>query len=273
MSRIKYFLALLIAMVFMVGCAQEKLEKKKPITIGVDVFPGWGHVFIAQEKGFFKKNGVDVEIVLTEKYLAVQDQFANNELDGAFMVYTDAIYAYSRGIDTRVVYISDYSISGDVIVAKPELKEVRDLEGKIIGIEGINSFSHMFVLSILEKHGLSEGDFFIKNVNAQDVVDELEQGDIDAGHVYGPGKFLAQQKGYSLLASAEEIEGIITDVLSFHNKIINERPGDIKAIIKSLFEAKKFQETNRKEAVAIIARAIQDTQDSVSVGIDAVKYI
>ncbi len=27
------------------------------LRIGVDIFPGWAHVFISQEKGFFEKNG------------------------------------------------------------------------------------------------------------------------------------------------------------------------------------------------------------------------
>ena len=161
MSKIKYFLALLLVIMFIAGCKQGKIEEKKPIKIGVDVFPGWGHIFIAQEKGFFMNNGVAVEIVLNEDYLAVQEQFADDDLDGAFMVYTDAIYANGHGIDVRVVYISGHSVSGDIIVSKPEFTTVEDLEGKTISVEGINSFSHVFILSVLQKHGLSDGDFFI----------------------------------------------------------------------------------------------------------------
>ena len=50
-------------------------------------------------------------------------------------------------------------------------------------------------------------------------------------------------------------------------------PDDIKAVVKSLFEAKRFQETNRVEALEIMAKAIKDTPESVGVGIDAVKYL
>ena len=273
MSKIKYFLALLLVIMFIAGCKQGKIEEKKPLKIGVNVFPGLGYIFIAQEKGFFKKNGVDVEIVLNEDYLAVQEQFADDDLDGAFMVYTDAIYANGHGIDVRVVYISDHSVSGDVIVSKPEFTTVEDLEGKTISVEGINSFSHVFVLSVLQKHGLSDGDFFIKSIGAQEVVDALERGDIDAGHTYGPGKTIAKEKGYTYLAYSGDVSGIITDILAFHEKIIKMRPDDIKAVVKSLFEAKRFQETNRVEALEIIAKAIKDTPESIGVGIDAVKYL
>ena len=275
MSKTRYVLVLLIGIVFMFvsGCAQEQVEEKKPIKIGVDVFPGWGHVFIAREKGFFEKNGVDVEIVLNEDYLNIQDQFAKNQLDGAFMVYTDAIYAHGYGTDARVVYISDHSISGDVIAAKPELTTVKDLEGKTISVEGINSFSHVFVLSVLEKHGLKEGDFFIKNVGAQEVVAALDRGEIDAGHTYGQSMVIAKEKGYAYLAFAGDVPGMITDILVFHEQIIKQRPDDIQAIVKSLFEAQRFQEANRAEALEIISKATNHTPEEVSVGIDAVKYL
>ena len=34
--------------------------KEKPIKIAASTWPGWSHVFLAQEKGFFKENNVDV---------------------------------------------------------------------------------------------------------------------------------------------------------------------------------------------------------------------
>lgn len=273
MKKTKKNLLILLIMVFIAGCSKGKVADKKPIKIGVDVFPGWGHIFIAQEKGFFQKNGVDVEIVLNNDYLTIQKQFADDELDGAFMVYADAIYANGQGIDAQVVYISDHSVTGDVIAAKPELADIKDLKGKTIGVEGINSFSHLFVLAAMEKAGLRESDFFIKDIGAQEVADAIGRGEIDGGHTYGPGKSEAKEKGYVFLAYAGDVKGIITDTLAFHGKIIKERPGEVQAVVSSLFEAKKFQETNREEALKIVAKAINDTPQSVGIGIDAVDYL
>jgi NitT/TauT family transport system substrate-binding protein len=120
---------------------------------------------------------------------------------------------------------------------------------------------------------LKEGDFFIANIDAQDVVDALDKGEIDAGHTYGPGKSKAREKGYVYLAFSGDVEGIITDILAFHKKTIRTRPDDIKAIVKSLFEAKRFQETNREEALGIISKAIKDSPESVGAGIGAVRHL
>ena len=70
---------------------------------------------------------------------------------------------------------------------------IKDLKGKTIGVERINSFSHLFVLTALEKAGLRESDFFIKNIGAQYVADAIGRGEIDAGHTYGPGKSEAKE--------------------------------------------------------------------------------
>lgn len=274
MDRLKIATALTIFMIALLvgGCSEKKATEKRPIRIGIDTFPGWGHAFIAEEKGFFKDNGVDVELVFNEDYRVVKEQFTYNELDGAFMVYADAVYYNAHGFLLNVVYISDNSITGDAIVARPGLSDLKDLRGKIIGVEGINTFSHVFVLTALERAGLDETDFFIENVDAQDVVDAIDKGRIDAGHTYGPGKTEAKEKGFSFLVYAGDVGEIITDTLAFHERIVKERPEEIKAILRSLFKAKRFQETNREEALGIIAKAINDTPGSVTVGIDAVRY-
>ena len=249
----------------------QKSETRGPIRIGIDVFPGWGHAFIAQDQGFFTDNGVEVELVLNEDYLTIQGMYQREEIDAAFMVFADAIYTYANGMEGQVVYISDRSITGDVIVARENIKSIQDLKGQIIGVEGINTFSHLFVLSVLEMNGLNESDVHIKYVGAQEVVAALSRGEIAAGHTYGPDKYKSQQAGYSFLAYARDVPGIITDTLVFNNKVIDEKPDDVAAVVSALFRAKSYQTLNREQAIGIIARNINDSPESVRIGLDAVE--
>ena len=266
--------AIIAGVGFWYATDREPLQQEKaPLKIGIDVFPGWGHAFIAQEQDLFRLNGVDVEIVLNEDYLTIQDMYAKGELDGAFMVFADAIYNYDQGVKGQVVYVSDHSITGDVIAARPDIKSLEELRGKTISVEGINSFSHLFVLSALEKNGMKEGDVFIKNVGAQEVIAAIESNEIVAGHTYGPEKVRAKGEGYNFLAYAGDVPGIITDTLVFNEQVIKDRPDDVKAVVKAMYEAKAFQEENLGQAVEIIAANINDKPDSVRIGIEAVDHI
>ena len=140
--------------------------------------------YIAQEKGYFKKNNVDVNLTLLQNYGDVVKNYTNGDFDGIFSVYSDVIVHNSMGIDTKVVYNVDSSSYADAIVGKGN--NLSDVKNKKIGVEGINTFSHFFVLKSLEKAGLTEGDVQFVDVPVQNISEQLQKGHIFAGHVYTP---------------------------------------------------------------------------------------
>ena len=245
---------LLITILVLSGCVLSTFEDE-PVKIAMNVWPGYAYVFIAEEKGFFEKNGVDVELILTEEYSEAQDLYVSGKADGIFEVYADDILHNSERIATKVVYVIDYSESGDVIVGKAEFGSLAGLKGKKIGTEGINTFSHLFILTALKDAGVEEWDILLDIVPAHDILAALESGQIDAGHTWEPTKSAALEKGYVILGTAGDTPGIISDVLAFDSQIIKQRPEDIQAIIRSLSEAKDFLDNNRQEALEIMANA------------------
>jgi len=144
------------------------------------------------------------------------------------------------------------------------------LEGKTVSFEGLNTFSHMFVLRSLEKAGIGEYKLRLANIPAHSVLTALEDGQIDAGHTWEPVISQALAKGYKILAKAGDVPGVITDVLAFNSKIVEERPDDIRAIIKSLLEARDFVHTNRDEALEIMSKAEGMNKQEMNSGIDGV---
>ncbi|MBM4066464.1 MAG: hypothetical protein FJ266_12625 [Planctomycetes bacterium] len=232
-----------------------KVEERKPIKIGISVWQGYAHAFIAQEKGFFGKNGVSVELLLKKGVDESIELYKSGEVDGVFNVFADMILINSQGIPTRVVYVPSYSKSGDVIVGRPEFNSIADLKGKTVSFQGVNTFSNLFVLKALEKAEIKESDVQLQDVPGTDVLNAMEAGKIDGGHTWEPVTSQALNKGYKILCKASDVPGVITDVLAFNVKIIEERPDDIRQILKSLFEARDFTNSNRDEAIDIMAKA------------------
>ena len=189
--------------------------------------------------------------------------FANNEVDGALKVFSDTIVQFSGGIDTKSVFFSDASYGGDVIIAKRGFQKIEDLKGKKIAVEGINSFSHIWVLTVLERNGLKESDVHFVNLEAKDVPQALTSGEIDAGHIWEPFVSQALETGNHILITSKEVHGIIIDDLSFHSKIIEERPDDITRIIKALTRGVQFLKTNPQEAHDIISKELEMSIEDV----------
>ena len=209
---------------------------QQPIKLGVKVWAPDFFSYLAQEKGFFEQNKVKVELTLVQDYQQILNNYTNGDFDGMIPVYSDLIYQNSQGIDSRVVYVVDLSNTGDIIIGNlnnfTNNTTLADVKGKRVSIEGINNFSHLFVLKALEKVGLGEGDVQMVIVPAQNVTTQLEKGTIVAGHIYQPYTTEAMMKGYKILFLAGTIPGVITDVLVFRSDIIDQRPQEIQGILK-----------------------------------------
>lgn len=246
-----------------------KVEEKKPIKIGISVWQGYAHAFIAQEKGFFGKNNVSVELVFKKGVAESIELYKNGEVDGVFNVFADMILVNSKGIPTKVVYVPSYSESGDVIIGRPEFNSLADLKGKTVSFQGVNTFSNLFVLKALEKAEIKESDVQFQDVPGMEVLNAMEAGKIDGGHTWEPVTSQSLNKGYKILCKASDTPGIITDVLAFNTKIIEERPDDVQHIVKSLLEAKDFIDSNKDEAIDIMAKAEGLDRAEGQRGIDA----
>ncbi len=267
MYRFQIVIALLLSATALAGCS--KIEpQNKPIRIALSTWPGYAHAFIAREKGFFKQNGVDVELFFKREYFDALSLYRSGAVDGILEVFTDAIYHNSEGVPSKVVCVTDWSDSGDVIVARPDIGSALDLKEKPVGIEGINTFSHMFVLSALTKAGLKEEDLRFEIVAAQEVPKALDERRIVAGHTWEPAKSEALGKGYKILAKAGDIPGIITGVLAMRSDVTEKRGKEIRGIVQALFQARDFVQYNRIEAVAIMAKAEGMTPEEMDRGLN-----
>ena len=227
----------------------DKIDE--PVRLSINPFPGTDYAFVAQEMGFFEKHGVDVELVLNPNYSQTVELFTTNQVDGAFEVYADAVLQSHFGNEVTVVYVTDQSTNGDVIIAS--VKDISDIKGKTVGVVGLNSFSQIFVTSILERNGIGYFDVFYENVDETSILNYLDDEIIVAGHTWEPTKSDAVKKGYSVIASAGEIPGIITDVLVFHSSFVNENPNDVQGVVNALNEARNFVYSNPEKSISIMA--------------------
>jgi NitT/TauT family transport system substrate-binding protein len=256
-----FLIAVIISLIFFCipGCSTNGLIDSGPvpgdtIRVGLDSFLGYAYAFIAVDKGFFKNNGVDVELVLSKEYSENLSLYEDGAIDGLFGVFPEMILYNAQGNKTIVVFITDYSDTADVIVADPLYDSLEKLKDKKIGIERVNSFSHLFVLEIFKSAGIDESELQFEIVPSQQITEALDTGKIEAGHTWNPEKTKALNKGYKIVAKAGNVPGIITDVLALNDSIIQERPSDVLAIVKSVSQARDFLETNRKEALQIMAK-------------------
>ncbi len=242
--------------------------QNESVKITMHKWPGYTHSYIAQEKGFFEDEGVNVELVLIENIDDSLQYFKDGNADGAFGLQSDAMHLFAKGTPLKIVYVADFSNGGDVIVSKLDIKTITDLKGKTVSVDKLNSFNHIFLVQLLKINGLEESDVKIIPIIASEVPNALKFGLIDAGQTWEPYQSHAIADGYRLLATSADAPGIITDVLMFHSKFVEERPDDVKKVLRGLFRALEFRDTNQNESYHIMSNAFEMSPASLKVTVE-----
>jgi NitT/TauT family transport system substrate-binding protein len=227
------------------------------IKLGMSTWPGYAPLYLAKEKGFFKKQGVDVEIIAIESPADRRADFAADKIQGvAETVDTHVMRAAAENpIPVKQVLALDDSHGGDGIVAKKEIETVKDLKGKSVAVQLGGGASYFWLNYVLAQNGMKLSDLKTIDMKAGDAGSAFVAGKVDAAVTWEPwlSKAKAAPFGRVLLAS-DQTPGIIVDSLAFKPDFLKRRGADMKKIIAGWNEAVAFASKNPKEADAIMAK-------------------
>jgi NitT/TauT family transport system substrate-binding protein len=218
---------------------------------------GYAPLYLAKEKGFFQKQGVDVEIVVIESPADRRVAFAADKIQGfATTVDTQVMTAAAENpIAVKQVLALDDSHGGDGIVAKKEIKTIKDLKGKTVAAQLGAGASYFWLNYVLNQNGMKLGDLKAVDMKAGDAGSAFVAGKVDAAVTWEPWLSRAKATPFGqVLLSSDKTPGIIVDSLAFKPDFIKTRGADIKKIIAGWFEAVEFAAKNPAEADAIMAK-------------------
>src|SRR4051812_44952993 len=104
--------ALLILLLVISGCGAQAAPATPaaPATklrIGYNQWVGYGALFIANDKGFFKKSGIDVELVPYQSVDLASSDFARKKIDGNLTTLTDSVAQAAIGLPVQIIWVCD----------------------------------------------------------------------------------------------------------------------------------------------------------------------
>lgn len=224
--------------------------------LGMTTWVGYGPMFLARDKGFFKENGLDIELRIIEDAAIYMAAIAAGELDGNASTLDEIMKYRSSEFCFKAVAALDDSHGGDGVLVREDVTSLKDLKGQQIGMnEG--SVSQFWFNILLTREGMTEKDLQITNMTADDAAAAFIAGQIPAAVTWEPHLSLVRSKkqGKVLIDSAET-PGVIVDVVALTCDYIKNNPKDVEAFNKGLFKAVEFIKTNPDEAYAIMAKGV-----------------
>jgi NitT/TauT family transport system substrate-binding protein len=207
---------------------------------------------VAQLKGFWREEGLDVETILIRGAVGMQ------ALLGGSVDYTSAsgstIAAAVRGLPVKLVFVSSSKPQFE-LVSQPQIKSVQELKGKIVGISSRGGSNDLMMQMILQKNGLAPNkDVTTLIVGAQEeTVIALRTGRIAAALLTPPRNFMLQRDGFNRIAySGDYMSTYANGGIGVTDEKIKTNPAEVLTFVKGTLKALQYSLKNRGEMVKIM---------------------
>ena len=144
--------------------AWSRVEAQSLKKLDVNVFPA-GFIlplWVAQDKGFFARNGLQVRMIATPNSVQQMTGLINGQFDIA-MTAVDNVIAYMEGQGEAPTRSTPDIVALSLITA-PEIKSLADLRGTTLSVDAMTTGYAFTLRRMLEKAGLKDGDYTLTRV-------------------------------------------------------------------------------------------------------------
>tara|TARA_R110002096_G_scaffold112431_2_gene244933 strand:+ start:2254 stop:3231 length:978 start_codon:yes stop_codon:yes gene_type:complete len=234
------YLVVALPLLFLSGCGPE--ADAPPIRIAASYWVGYEPFFQAEAQGFFPKGAV--HLVETPNALSVEQTMRGGTLDALSLSLSRTLQYIEKGQAVSIVMILGWSNGADKLLARPDIKHVRELKGKTVGAElaTVNSY---LLYRALENNGLTLNDIVLSPLSNEGMEDGYHAGEIDAASVHGRAATIIEKSGANILFDSADIPGEIIDVLVVRNKFIEKYPERVKQLVEGWIKAVDYMKTEK----------------------------
>jgi ABC-type nitrate/sulfonate/bicarbonate transport system substrate-binding protein len=231
--------------------AAEKSAKLAPVRIGYVSRSILDMPFIiARDRGFFREEGLEPELIFMKAAQTVPAMLANG-IDFGTATGT-AVAAAVSGVDVRIVFALTDKPSFDLL-AHPSIANLQQMRGKKLGITAFGALAEILARQIFIANKIAPEQITFLPLGTSDVLYiALKAGTIDATMLQIPQTFLAQDEGFRKLAAGADFYHAVQGGITTTKAIINERPELVTKMLRVTQRSLRLIRSERKYAVEFI---------------------
>ena len=265
-QRRELMLAGVAALTTPLAMAQGLEKTKLTIAVGGKNLFYYLPLTIAEQMGYFKAEGLDVNIVDFAGGSRALQAVVGGSADVVSGAYEHTINMHAKGQPMRAFVLQGAApqiVLGVNPKTMPNFKSVADLKGKKIGVTAPGSSTNVMVNFVLAKAGLKPSDVSIIGVGAANgAVAAMRAGQIDAISNLDPVITLLQRSGdlkivsdTRLMAEAEKVFGgpMPAGCLYAPQAFLDKHPNTAQALTNAMVRANKWiQQAGPGEIIRVV---------------------
>jgi NitT/TauT family transport system substrate-binding protein len=277
-----FLLAISVSLLLVAGCnkkASSTVQNSNKVRVGYIGLTCEAPIFVAYEKGFFKEEGLEPELVKCN-WSTYKDALALGSFDITHHLVMMFLKPVEQGLDVRFLAGIHRGCLRVQAGVKTDIHTIADLKGKRIGVPGMGTPPFIFANRVFGTHGIDPGkDITWKVYPAGELGLAIEKGEIDA-------VASAEPIGSLLIAEGKvrNIADMITDApykdeycceVIANGKWVDGNPDTATRATRALLKGAKWVETNPKAAalLAVEKKYLASTPELNTVALARLRYI
>lgn len=255
----KYWKILIFCLFIIILIGSFVLVKGRPkelikVRISVAEQPVFALIFVANSKGYFKEEGLDVEL---RRHKLGRDALAdvmNGDADFATAFDVPVINHIQKGDELGVLTTLHTSSRNQVVAAVKSrgIRSADDLRGKRIAMTKDTS-TELFLSFYLLERGVSINEVKIVSLEPDSYIDNLINEEVDAVVLFSPYTYLLKKE-----LPDDQVTWLYSEVfpesslLVGKKEFIENNEGKTIKVLRALYKAEKYVKTNKEETIRLV---------------------
>jgi ABC-type nitrate/sulfonate/bicarbonate transport system substrate-binding protein len=251
-----------------IGVASAKAEAMRAAypSANVQFLPA----FVALEKGFYKREGLDAELISVRNAVTAVQALLGNQIHFIFSVGPQMPSVW-EGADI-ILLAQQVGRPTFSMMVTPDIQKVADLKGKKIGVSfGGSTFAGTKAMLELYKMNPEKDVQYVSIPGSQPKIAAMQQGIIQAALLAPPADYIAMKAGFKRLANlADLFKDTSFSGLAATGKTIKENPQFVKRMVRAIVRGVLHARDNPEDAIQTMIKHWRMERD---VSVDAYNLV
>ncbi|HET7669339.1 MAG TPA: ABC transporter substrate-binding protein [Burkholderiales bacterium] len=235
------------------ACAVPAVAQTK-IVLGYTPANAFMPAFVAKDKGFFRKRGLDVTLQTVPQGSTIAGAMAGGTLQVGTLTAPAYLLSVEGGIDTQIVAASTYQAKANPTIGLmaregSNIKSAAEMKGKRMGVPGLNGVNHIVAMKWLENNGVQRNQVTYVETGFAQMGDLLKGGQVDLVVPVEPFITRIQQTKVGYQVTVPSItESYLESFYIMMRDFVQKNPKAARDFREALREAVEYIKTNEAEA-------------------------
>jgi NitT/TauT family transport system substrate-binding protein len=214
---------------------------------------GYLALFVAVHRGFFKDEGLDIELPRLVPAMA-QNALLAGEVQYHGLADSGLRLA-ARGLPLKAIF---YGADKPMyyLVAQKEIRSVAELKGKRVGVSQFGGTSDLAARLALKHYGVEpEKDALLIQIGAEGTrMAALRAGSVSAIIVPVPAVAVLKREGYNEVSFVGDVVEFASNGYSTTDQRIKEHPQEVKKVVRALYRGLRYAKENPEGTIGVIQK-------------------